>query len=56
MSITLPSSCAAASVDEPLGVVGGMVLEAAAAAASAAWFGVLNVIPSPFSLLLNWRS
>ena len=55
-SITLPSSDAAASVDEPLGGAGGMVWEAAEAAASAAGFGVLDVIPSPFPLVLNWRS
>ena len=55
-SITLPSSDAAASVDEPLGGAGGMVWEAAAAAANATGFGVLKVIPSPFPLILNWRS
>ena len=46
-SITLPSSDAESSVDEPLGGAGGVVLEAAAAAANAAAFGVLNAIPSP---------
>ena len=55
-SITLPSSDAESSVDELLGGAGGTVLEAAAAAANAAGFGVLNVIPSPFPLVLNWRS